>query len=99
MPRRSRACAKTCVPTRRGRCTASPKPVTTPDKASQHKNLNDGGKAKGTHRKRCRDHLFPILDDNVDVRVCLGNNNRRGADAATDINEDRALGQVPPRET
>ena len=55
-------------------------------------------KTRGTHGNGGRDDLLPILDDDMDVRVRLGDEDRLRADAAPDVDQHRALGKILPRE-
>ena len=56
------------------------------------------GKTRGTHGNGGRDDLLPVLDDDMDVRVRLGDEDRLRADAAPDVDQHRALGEILPRE-
>ena len=49
------------------------------------------------YRTCSRDDLLPVLDDNVDVWVCFGDQDGLRADAATYVDEHRALGEIIPR--
>ena len=51
-----------------------------------------------TYRNGGRDDLLPILDEDMDVRVCLGDENRLRAEASIDVKEERAMRQVLPGE-
>ena len=61
--------------------------------------MADGSeKIRRTHGNGGRDDLLPVLDDDMDVRVRLGDEDRLRADAAPDVDEHRALGEILPRE-
>ena len=54
------------------------------------------GKRRKAYRAGSRDDLFSVLDDNVDVGVCFGDEDGLRADAATYVDEHRALGEIIP---
>ena len=93
----SRASAKICARNRRGASIVGPKPITLLDRVGKREN---GCETKYvTHRSGGRSDPLPVFDDDADMRMRQGDEDRLRADPAAHVGDDRVPRKLVPGET
>ena len=74
-----------------------PKPITLLDRVGKRE--NGCGTKYATHRSRGRSDALPVFDDDADMRMRFGDEDRLRANPAAHVHKHRVVREALPRES